>query len=120
MYHHSFELSFRYRNHTLISHNFLIRTYWFLLTCIQLPRSLVQNLQPSKLLRSVTSIGNEDNDKLVFGGQTPIDVLNHLPIAKRTRSSGGYKKKDDANNKLLLVFPFNIEDAMLSEAASGL
>ena len=53
MYHHSFKLSFRYRNHTLISHNFLIRTYWLLLTCFQLPRSLVQNLQPSKLLRSL-------------------------------------------------------------------
>jgi hypothetical protein len=52
MYHHLFELSFRYRNHTLISHNFLIRTYRHLLTCFQLPRSLVQNLQPSKLLRS--------------------------------------------------------------------
>jgi hypothetical protein len=51
MYHHSFELSFRYRNHTLISHNFLIRTYRLLLTCFQLPRSLVQNLQSSKLLR---------------------------------------------------------------------
>jgi hypothetical protein len=68
----------------------------------------------------VTSIGNEDNGKLVFGGQTPIDVLNHLPIAKKTWSSGGNKKRDDANNKLLLVVPFDIEDAMLSEAASGL
>jgi hypothetical protein len=29
----------------------------------------------------VTSIGNEDNDELVFGGQAPINVLNHLPIA---------------------------------------
>ncbi len=68
----------------------------------------------------VTSIGNEGNDELVFGGQTPIDVLNHLPIAKRTRSSGGNKKRDDANNKLLLVFPFDTEDALLSEAASVL
>jgi hypothetical protein len=49
MYHHSFKLSFRYQNHTLISHNFFIRTYQLLLTCFQLPRSLVQNLQPSKL-----------------------------------------------------------------------
>ncbi len=47
MYHHLFELSFRYRNHTLISQNFLIRTYQLLLTCFQLPRSLVKNLQPS-------------------------------------------------------------------------
>ncbi len=53
MYHHLFELSFRYRNHTLVSHNFLIRTYRLLLTCFQLPRSLVQNLLPSKLLRSL-------------------------------------------------------------------
>ena len=53
MYHHSFKLSFRYRNHTLISHNFLIRTYQLLLMCLRLPRSLVQNLQPSKLLRSL-------------------------------------------------------------------
>jgi hypothetical protein len=68
----------------------------------------------------VTSIGNEDDEKLVFGGQIPIDVLNHLPIAKRTQLSEGNKKRDDANNKLLLVFPFNIEDAILSEAASGL
>jgi hypothetical protein len=68
----------------------------------------------------VTSIGNEDNDVLVFGGQTPIDVLTHLPIAKRTWPSGGNKKRDDANYKLLLVFPFDIEDAMLSEAASCL
>ncbi len=68
----------------------------------------------------VTSIDNEDDDELVFGGQTPIDVLNHLPVAKRTQLSGGNKKRDDANNKLLLVFPFDIEDAMLSEAASGL
>jgi hypothetical protein len=68
----------------------------------------------------VTSIGNEDNDKLVFGSQTPINVLNNLPIAKRPWLSGGNKKRDDANNKLHFVFPFNIEDAMLSEAASGL
>ncbi len=58
--------------------------------------------------------------KLVFGGQTPIDVLNHLPIARRTWLSGGNKKRDDANNKLLLVFSFNIVDTMLSEAASSL
>ncbi len=68
----------------------------------------------------VTSIGNEGNDEFVIGGQTPIDVLNHVPIAKRTWLSGGDKKRDDANNKLLLVFSFDIEDAMLSEAASGL
>ncbi len=53
MYHHSFELSLRYRNHTLISCNFLIRTYQLLLMCFQLPRGLVQNLLPSKLLRSL-------------------------------------------------------------------
>jgi hypothetical protein len=52
----------------------------------------------------VTSIGNEDK-KIVFGGQTPIDVLNHLPVAKRTQLSGGNKKRDNVNNKLLLVFP---------------
>jgi hypothetical protein len=55
MYHHLFELSFRYRNHTLISQNFLIRTYRLLFTCFQLPRSLVQNLLPGKLLRSVVN-----------------------------------------------------------------
>ncbi len=53
MYHHLFKLSFRYRNHTLISHNFLIRTYQLLLMCFQLPRSLDQNLLPNKLLRSL-------------------------------------------------------------------
>ncbi len=42
MYHHLFELSFRYRNHTLISHNFLIRTYRLLLMCFQLPRSFIK------------------------------------------------------------------------------
>ncbi len=42
MYHHLIKLSFRYRNHTLISHNFLIRTYQLLLTCFHLPRSLDQ------------------------------------------------------------------------------
>jgi hypothetical protein len=47
-------------------------------------------------------------------------VLNHLPIAKRTWLSGGIKKRNDANKKLLLVFPFNIVDATLSEATSGL
>ena len=29
------------------------------------------------------------------------------------------KKRDDADNKLLLVYPFDIEDALLSDAASG-
>ncbi len=62
MYHHLFELSFRYRNHTLISHIFLIRTYQLLLTCFQLPRRLVQNLQPSKLLRSVVVGGGSAGD----------------------------------------------------------
>jgi hypothetical protein len=46
-----------YRNHTLISHNFLIRTHQLLLTCFQLPRSIVQNLLPSKLLRSALQQG---------------------------------------------------------------
>jgi hypothetical protein len=42
-----------------------------------------------------------------------------MRIASRTRS-GGTKKRDDADNKLLLVYPFDIEDARLSAAASGL
>ena len=40
-------------------------------------------------------------------------------IAKRTRY-GGNKRRDDADNKLLLVYPFDIEDSVLSAAASGL
>ena len=42
-----------------------------------------------------------------------------MRIASRTRA-GGTKKRDDADNKLLLVYPFDIEDARLSAAASGL
>ena len=42
-----------------------------------------------------------------------------MRIARRTRS-GGNKKRDDADNKLLLVYPFDIEDSVLSAAASGL
>jgi hypothetical protein len=42
-----------------------------------------------------------------------------MHIASRTRS-GGTKKRDDADNKLLLVYPFDIADARLSAEASGL
>jgi hypothetical protein len=42
-----------------------------------------------------------------------------MRIARRTRS-GGNRKRDDADNKLLLVYPFDIDDAELSGAASGL
>eukprot|EP00581_Thalassiosira_minuscula_P018889 CAMPEP_0183719814 /NCGR_PEP_ID=MMETSP0737-20130205/12607_1 /TAXON_ID=385413 /ORGANISM="Thalassiosira miniscula, Strain CCMP1093" /LENGTH=992 /DNA_ID=CAMNT_0025949571 /DNA_START=52 /DNA_END=3027 /DNA_ORIENTATION=+ len=42
-------------------------------------------------------------------------------IANRTRSGGkGNKKKKDSENKLLLVYPFDVNDETLTEAASGL
>jgi hypothetical protein len=40
-------------------------------------------------------------------------------IASRTRS-GGVNKKNDAENKLLLVFPFDVDEESLSEASRGL
>ena len=40
-------------------------------------------------------------------------------ISRRTRS-GGKKKKKDPENKLLLVYPFSVDEATLSNAASSL
>ena len=34
--------------------------------------------------------------------------------------SGGRKKKKDSENKLLVVYPFGVEESVLTEAASGL
>ena len=42
-----------------------------------------------------------------------------MSISRRTRS-GGSKKKKDSENKLLVVYPFGVDEAILSEAASGL
>ena len=42
-----------------------------------------------------------------------------MRIARRTRS-GVNKKKDEADNKLLLVYPFDFDEEELSKAASGL
>jgi len=42
-----------------------------------------------------------------------------ISIAGRTRS-GGRKKKKDSENKLLVVYPFGVDETVLSEAASGL
>ena len=50
---------------------------------------------------------------------TRKERAERMRIARKTRS-GGNKKRDDANNKLLLVYPFDVEEAVLSAAASGL
>ena len=42
-----------------------------------------------------------------------------MSISRRTRS-GGSKKKKDSENKLLVVYPFGVDEAILSNAASGL
>ena len=42
-----------------------------------------------------------------------------MSISRRTRS-GGSKKKKDSENKLLVVYPFGVDEAFLSQAASGL
>ena len=47
------------------------------------------------------------------------EMTERMRIARKTRS-GVNKKRDDAVNKLLVVYPFDIEDALLSAAASGL
>jgi hypothetical protein len=46
-----------------------------------------------------------------------------MPIAWRTQSGGKNNhdtKRTDADNKLLLIYPFNVEETELSAAASGL
>ena len=43
-----------------------------------------------------------------------------LGVAGRTRSGGKKKKKKDSDNKLLLVYPFAVDESVLTEAASGL
>ncbi len=46
-----------------------------------------------------------------------------MPIAKKTQSGGKNNrdpKRTDADNKLLLVYPFDVEETELSAAASGL
>lgn len=42
-----------------------------------------------------------------------------LRIVRKTRT-GSKKKKDDADNKLLLVYPFDFDEEELSKTASGL
>jgi len=41
-------------------------------------------------------------------------------MLRRITCSGGSKKKKDSENKLLVVYPFGVDEAVLSEAASGL
>ena len=41
-------------------------------------------------------------------------------MSTRVTRSGGRKKKKDSENKLLVVYPFGVDEAVLSEAASGL
>ena len=41
-------------------------------------------------------------------------------LSTRVTRSGGRKKKKDSENKLLVVYPFGVDEAVLSEAASGL
>jgi hypothetical protein len=46
-----------------------------------------------------------------------------MPIARRTWSGGQSDrdpKRTNADNKLLLIYPFNVEETELSAAASGL
>ena len=42
-----------------------------------------------------------------------------MSITRRS-SLGGSKKKKDSENKLLVVYPFGVDEAILSNAASGL
>lgn len=41
-------------------------------------------------------------------------------IRQRSTRSGGKSKKKDSENKLLVVYPFGVDEATLDEAASGL
>ena len=41
-------------------------------------------------------------------------------MSTRVTRSGGRKKKRDSENKLLVVYPFGVDEEVLSEAASGL
>ena len=41
-------------------------------------------------------------------------------MSTRVTRSGGRKKKKDSENKLLVVYPFGVDEEVLSEAASGL
>jgi len=43
-----------------------------------------------------------------------------LSIARRTRSGGSNKKKKGSENNLLLVYPFNVDESAMTEAASDL
>ena len=43
-----------------------------------------------------------------------------MSISRRTRRPVGSKKKKDSENKLLVVYPFGVDEAILSQAASGL
>jgi Ulp1 family protease len=47
------------------------------------------------------------------------DRTERMRIARRTRS-GGNKKRNNADNKLILVYPFDAKETELSAAASGL
>jgi Ulp1 family protease len=41
-------------------------------------------------------------------------------MSRRVTRSGGRKKKKDSENKLLVVYPFGVDETILSEASSGL
>ena len=47
------------------------------------------------------------------------EISERMSISRRTRS-GGSKMKKESENKLLLVYPFSVDEAILSNAASGL
>ena len=45
---------------------------------------------------------------------------DRMSTSTRITRSGGSKKKKDSENKLLVVYPFGVDEAVLREAASGL
>ena len=65
---------------------------------------------PFNDLAKYTQALQEDNRK---------EREKRLVSVRRTRS-GGNKKKKDSDNELLLVYPFDVDEAILSEAASEL
>ena len=66
---------------------------------------------PAKDLGNYTKAFVEDNRK---------EKEKRLSVGRRTRSGGAKKEKKASENKLLLVYPFAIDESVLTAAAAGL
>jgi hypothetical protein len=64
------------------------------------------------------------NDFSVYSTlNSPFDcpqTVSERQVRQKWTRSGGTNKKNDAENKLLLVFPFDVDEESLSEASRGL